>query len=72
LCQRAESSSSDAELAREEVVDGQLRGRVVRHHDAGFAPPPLRVFMKFETKPPLLFATCSSTHQPEWHRRDRR
>jgi len=23
--------------------------------------------MKFETKPPLLFASCSSTHQPEWH-----
>ena len=31
----AEPVVADAELAREEVVDGQMRGRVVRHHDAG-------------------------------------
>ena len=23
--------------------------------------------MKFETNPPLSCASCSSTHQPEWH-----
>ena len=58
---------ADAELAREEVVDGQCSAGWYAITTPGFAPPALRVFMKFETKPPLACASCSSTHQPEWH-----